>query len=123
MPQGNENYRPKYPESPFYHICDFVDKETGKTSREMNAELQHKIPIGALVEDETGVRLFVVHHNRDCDMTPLYCLGADPEDTKQEREGFANHKWITGYPEYCLKVIRLPGEQDSNPKLQGGGRG
>lgn len=43
-----------------------------KTGKEVNAEKIHKIPIGALVEIKTGVRLFVVYHGRDCDQTPLY---------------------------------------------------
>ena len=34
----------------------------------------HKIPIGALVELESGVRLFVIEHTYDCDGEPLYNL-------------------------------------------------
>lgn len=54
------------------------------------------------------MRLFVVHHSRDCDQTPLYCLGPDPNDTVQEDPRFINRKWINGYSEDCLKVIRGP---------------
>jgi hypothetical protein len=111
-------YRPKYPDSPFIHVADLVNKETGKTYREENAELVHNIPVGALVEDaETGVRLFVVHHGRDCDMIPLYSLAVDPEDTGQKKPGFGNWTWHTGYSEEYLKVIRLPaaeGEGNEN---------
>lgn len=99
-------YRPKYPDSPFVHIPDLVNPETGRTYREENADLQHNIPIGTLVEHtETGIRLFVVAHTRDCDQTPLYCLSADKDDTAQEREGFYNHKWDCGYTEDSLMVV------------------
>ena len=102
-------YRPKYPDSPFIHIADLVNQESGKTYREENAELQHNIPIGSLVEIEPdGVRLFVVYHARDCDETPLYSLAINSEDTKREHDRFYNHKWHNGYPEECLKIISLP---------------
>ncbi len=65
-------YRPKYPDSPFIFIADLVNKQTGKTYSEENAEKVHNIPIGSLVEDsDTGIRLFVVYHARDCDQTTL----------------------------------------------------
>lgn len=107
LPDGAK-YRPKYPDSPFIHICDLVNKKTGKTGRETNAEKTHQIPVGTLVELESGVRLFVVSHDRDCDQTPLYGLCHDKEDTVVEREGFANRKWDHGYSEESLTVI----EQD-----------
>lgn len=100
-------YRPKYPSSAFVHIADLVNQETGKTYREENAELEHNIPIGALVELECGVRLFVVWHGRDCDQTPLYSLAVDPDDTERKEDMFGNYKWHNGYPEDSLKVIRL----------------
>lgn len=118
-------YRPKYPDSPFVHICDLVNQETGKTYREENAEKVHNIPIGSLVEivpiesysnddqnDSAGVRLFVVYHARDCDMTPLYSLAIDPSDTDRESDRFYNYKWHNGYPEESLKIIRLPKEKE-----------
>jgi hypothetical protein len=101
-------------------IHDLVDRTDpqGRTYRQVNAEKQHQIPIGALVEivspdteypnDSEGVRLFVVKHSRDCDQTPLYCLCHDPDDTIVEQEGFGNRKWVMGYSEESLKVIRLP---------------
>lgn len=96
-------YRPKFAESPFLHVADLVDKETGKTYREKNAELTHNIPIGALVELHSGVRLFVVVHGRDCDNEPLYWLSPRYDD----REDGIFNKRVGGYSENSLKVIRL----------------
>jgi hypothetical protein len=93
---GGGQYRPKYPASPFVHIADLMNRKTGKTYREENAEKCHSIPVGTLVELENGVRLFVVHHGRDCDQTPLYYLSHDAEDTEQERQGWKNRSWIGG---------------------------
>lgn len=103
-------YRPTDPDSPFINIADLVNEETGKTYREENAEKIHNIPIGALVEvrqmgNSDGARLFVVSHERDCDMTPLYSLAIDPDDTEIVNPGFGNRKWNMGYPECCLIVI------------------
>lgn len=100
-------YRPKYPDSPFIHIADLVNPDSGKTYREENAELKHGISIGTLVEISTGVRLFVVAHNRDCDQTPLYCLAVDCDDIVEEKPGWANRKWHCGYPEESLSIVRL----------------
>ena len=99
-------YRPKYPDSPFINIAGLVNQETGKTYREENAEQKHNIPVGALVEIKSGVRLFVVAHNRDCDQTPLYCLAADKDDIIVEHQGFANRKWHCGYLESSLVKVR-----------------
>ena len=63
------------------------------------------IPIGTLVELDNGVRLFVVYHGRDCDQTPLYYLSYDPEDTKQERNGWKNRSWTGGFGEENLTTI------------------
>ena len=89
------------------NIADLTDPNdpAGRSYREVNAANAHAIPIGALVEIETGARLFVVAHNRDCDQTPLYALAADPNDTEVERQGFANHTWLHGYSEECLTVL------------------
>jgi hypothetical protein len=104
--QDEGKYKPKFPDSPFVHIADLVNPDTNKTYREENAELAHNIPMGALVEHkDTGVRLFVVKHSRDCDMTPLYCLAVDKDDTIQERPNFHNHKWHGGYTEESLEII------------------
>jgi len=115
-------YRPKYPDSLFIHIADLVNQETNKTYREENAEKAHAISIGTLVEinyedgEENGTRLFVVYNGRDCDMTPLYGLAADPSNTEQKQPGRANPKWHTGYSEDCLTVIRRPEENRKRRK-------
>lgn len=63
------------------------------------AELDaHDIPLGALVELESGVRLFVVHQGRDCDQTPMYWLAATPDETERSR-------WTGGYSDYDLVVV------------------
>lgn len=101
----------------FQMIHDIINPETGKTYREENTEKHHSFQVGALVEfvvlddpleehDMDGVRLFIVHHSRDCDRTPLYCLSASRDDTKQEMPGFANRSWVNGIPEYCLKLVQ-----------------
>jgi len=84
----------------------------GRSYREVNAAKTHKYPVGALVELNHGVRLWVVHHARDCDQSPLYCLSADPNNTEIEREGFYNPKWVTGIPEQYLMFIRMVDSSD-----------
>ena len=57
------------------NIADIPDPKTGKTDREINNEMEHTIPLKSLVEcNETGLRMYVVKHMRDCDGTPLYGL-------------------------------------------------
>jgi hypothetical protein len=72
-----------------------------------DAAKTHKYSIGTLVEFNNGVRLWVVHHARDCDQTPLYCLSADPNDTEIERQGFYNASWVKGIAEQYLTFIRM----------------
>ena len=72
-----------------YKFSDIVESN-GKTIRENNLSLQHKYPIDTLVEvkydkwfgggacEKVHARLFVVHHSRDCDGTPLYILASKP---------------------------------------------
>lgn len=62
------------------NVSDIVESN-GKTVKQNKMEQNHTIPLGSLVEilgdegdDDTGLRLFVVHHGRDCDGTPLYGL-------------------------------------------------
>lgn len=108
-PLTKSQYRPKYPDSPFIHVADLVNPKTGKTYREENAKLKHNIPIGSLVElIDTGIRLFVVSHNRDCDQTPQYYLGTDADNTEEVTPGFANRGWVGGYAEESLKIIKQP---------------
>lgn len=103
-----------------FNLADCVDPDDpqGRTIWEVNRAKPHVIPIGALVEvgnseypdPSDGVRLWVVHHGRDCDGTPLYYLCADRDDTEQRNPHFFNQKWVGGYSEDSLKVIRLAGE-------------
>jgi len=71
----------------------------GKTIKENNTAIKHSIPIGTLVEIETGVRLFILKHHRDCDGTPLYSIGIDEEDSFSN---YIDH----GYLESSFKVIK-----------------
>jgi hypothetical protein len=103
---------------PYYiNVADMTDPSDprGRSYRQVNAERPHTIPLGTLVEIvETGVRLFVVHYGRDCDMTPLYYLAGDPDDVTPEREMFRNPGWMGGYGEASLKVIGRP-QGNTNP--------
>lgn len=54
-------------------VSDIVE-ENGKTVKENNLEKVHKFPHGMLVELESGERLYVCDHTRDCDGEPLYGL-------------------------------------------------
>jgi hypothetical protein len=114
-----------------------VVEANGYTIRENNLFFKaHNIPVGALVEfdyDEWGgrneetfikgkARMFVVHHDRDCDGTPLYSLAMekiehwmDP-DLYNDTNGMsyrwclhrAAYKITHGHAEENLTVIRLP---------------
>ncbi len=73
-------------------VSDMVESN-GKTVRENNMDTNHAYPLGALVEicyedsdddeNNNGIRLFVVNHERDCDGTPLYCMA--PTKTAYEK--------------------------------------
>lgn len=89
----------------FIKMADVEAPGTGKTYRQINMEKQHAIPVGTLIELDTGVRLFVVHQYRDCDGEPLYCLSVDKDDTIQHDPSFFNHRWLSGYQEDCLEVV------------------
>lgn len=78
----------------------------------MNAETSHGVDVGSLVElhstgdeDLDGIQMYVVHHSRDCDQTPLYCLSHDKFDTEVVNEGFRNAGWISGISEDCLRIV------------------
>lgn len=91
------------------NVADLRDPNDsdGRTYREVNLSLEHSIPIGSLVELEDGVRLWVVYHSRDCDGEPLYELCPNKDDTIKERDGFRNMKWVGGFGEEDLTVIKL----------------
>ena len=73
-----------YMEENHFIVVHDVVEANGKTIRENNQEKTHRIPIGTLVEvkydtwfgngacEKVHARLWVVHHGRDCDGTPLY---------------------------------------------------
>lgn len=109
------------------NIADLPDPENpGKTYRETNNEMSHKIPIGTLVEvkytkyyegdayEKVHARLWVVKHNRDCDGTPLYVLSSQKiiETAKiwhDLRNGFSEKSLTPVEPKetpqhYCSKV-------------------
>lgn len=83
----------------FINVADLKDPDDpqGMSYREINAEIIHNIPLGALVEIDNGARAFVVKHTRDCDRTPLYSLAIDPEDCQFSMDH--------GYDEKSLKQI------------------
>lgn len=93
----------------------------GMTRRERNMLLQHNIPLYSLVEilgegTCSGLRLYVAHHTRDCDGTPLYALTFEIEReplgiSLPESEPFLDkvlRHWMNGYTERSLKVINGP---------------
>jgi hypothetical protein len=92
------------------NVADLVDPSDpeGRTYRQINAARMHNIPIGTLVELDTGERLRVMMHTRDCDRTPLYSLGI-AGDEYQNSPGQLRH----GYDEECLKVIAYPSEEST----------
>jgi len=90
----------------FIFVSDIVEKN-GKTVRENNLLLKHKLPIGSLVEiKNTGVRLFIVAHHRDCDGTPLYMLSPDVDDREEPKPPYFLSKWTGGYSITNLKIIK-----------------
>lgn len=90
------------------HDLKDPDDPQGRSYKQVNESKVHNIPIGTLVELGTGVRLFVVSHDRDCDGTPLYAMAPDRDDTVRDHPSFANRKWVHGYPEDSLRVVDLP---------------
>lgn len=107
----------------FINVADLPDPDhPGKTYRESNAEKTHRIPLGALVELENGVRMFVVKQGRDCDQTPLYWLAWQKLDPRDEKDGqFMMHfrrRWIGGYPEESLNWIqRSMADEQGDPRI------
>ena len=103
-----------------FMIHDLVE-ENGKTIRENKLEIQHKIPIGVLVEvkyddwygdgacQRVHARLWVIEHARDCDGTPLYVLGRYRDMQSRERDMphlYANTT-VNGIPEQLLTPVEV----------------
>lgn len=106
------------------NIADIVEGN-GKTIRENNHNIQHSIPLYTLVEinanvlAESGMRLLVQGHTRDCDGTPLYMLTHDArvvgknvhENPKSSDPLSTAYYWqtqgkvISGYGESALIII------------------
>lgn len=94
----------------FINVSDLQDPHDpqGRTYREVNAEKRHAIPIGALVEvAETGERLYVMTHGRDCDQTPLYGLTMHGY-LDEQNELIRRSRCFGGWGEESLIVIKLP---------------
>lgn len=84
----------------FVNVADLKPAGSDKTYRQLNEEMTHQIPLGALVElrsysverdewedDPFGLRLYVVGHIRDCDQTPLYNLSFKrPPELAEDRK-------------------------------------
>jgi len=93
------------------NVADLRDPNDpqGRSYRQVNAERQHAIPIGTLVELEDGERLYVVFHHRDCDQTPLY--GLSLKDWAEEPNEFIRRSRLhAGYAEENLTVITAVSE-------------
>ena len=88
------------------HDLKDPDDSLGRSYKEVNLDKKHNITIGSLVEIESGVRLFVVSLDRDCDGTPLYSLCVDKDDIVRYSEHFGNPKWDRGYSERSLIIIK-----------------
>jgi hypothetical protein len=87
-----------------------------RTYRQVNADKTHTIPLGTLVELDTGERLRVMLHTRDCDMTPMYSLGVsgDEDDPVDEM------KWRHGYCDESLTVVTPNASFSREPERSGG---
>ena len=89
-------------------IHDFINPETGNTYKEDNLKLEHSFEVGSLVEYvDTGVRLFVVAHQRDCDGSLLYALGSSKEDIEKYNEYLEESKGLTPLQQY-KSFVRKP---------------
>lgn len=99
----------------FVDLSNAKDPESGKTYREINQEKKHNIPLGSLVETSivgneytSGMRLWVVLHDRDFDGTPLYGLSFKRDWQPCSAPNFEKLFRMQvdgGYPEECLTII------------------
>ena len=96
------------------NIADLPSDISGKTWRQKNREIKHKIPIDTLVEvlgnvDDAnyGIRLYVCKYQRDCDETPLYGLTWNKNDYNRfKNTKYESHYFTGGYPESALRIIK-----------------
>lgn len=89
-------------------IHDLPSDVPGKTWKEKNLEMNHSFPLKSLVEfKDSGIRLLVCGHRRDCDGTPLYCLTWDTEWTEEKQNENPYISYMTcGYAEQYLNLIK-----------------
>lgn len=93
----------------FVNVADLKDPNDpqGRSYRQVNAERKHAIPLRTLVEvKETGERLYVTMHGRDCDQTPLYGL-TTRHYLDETNELIRTARCFGGYAEEDLTIIRL----------------
>jgi hypothetical protein len=86
------------------NIADLKDPndKQGRTYRQINNSVCHGIGLGVLVELDTGVRLFVAKHTRDCDGTPLYVLTSEI----QGEYPLNQMNWLHGYSDNILRAVK-----------------
>lgn len=93
-------------------VADIVEAN-GKTIRENNREKSHEFALGSLVEvtyNNSGLRLYVVQHSRDCDGAPLYNLSFDLDIDKKIQEHKSEQRDYKDYPTlYQTYLGRLEG--------------
>ena len=87
---------------PLIRLHDLMT-ENGKTVRENKLKLTHTIGLGSIVEEEGGLRLYVVMHVRDCDETPLNYLSHTMQDMHEGRD---YSRMTCGYRDKDLTVIK-----------------
>lgn len=90
-----------------------------------NLAIGHNIPIGTLVEvkydewhgrgacSKVHARLWVIWHTRDCDGTPLYSLGANPDPARYEGSlgQCAMHGLEGGFAEDALTPVEMTADK------------
>lgn len=91
-------------------FLEIINQELEKTPYTINTEdlsnqdmLQHKIPLGSLVQVRNGERLTVFGHSRNINGMPSYTLGVKEDFGK---DGIKCTPMLHGYLEESLKVIR-----------------
>ena len=72
-------------------------------------KIKYKIPVGTLVELETGERLYVIEHTvDDGDGTPIYMLGVKNHHWSVEDGERGNDLSYVGFEREKLNIIKLP---------------